>query len=73
MDLSRYTDSELKLIDDIFKGQGAKYHIRPYNLFTLETPTGDNWDFDSLEEAKRNQYLFGGTITKGFKEAAGSS
>ena len=30
--------------------------------YTLETPDGDKWDFTSHEEAKRNQYLFGGTI-----------
>jgi len=67
-DLGQYTDGELQMIDDIFKGQGDKYRARPYNHFTLETPDGDKWDFGNLEEARRNQYLFGGTITKGFKD-----
>ncbi len=67
-DLEQYTDGELQMIDDIFKGQGDKYNARPYNRFTLETPDGDKWDFDNMEEARRNQYLFGGTITKGFKD-----
>ena len=67
-DLGQYTDDELQMIDDIFKGQGGKYHARPYNRFTLETTDGDKWDFDNMEEARRNQYLFGGTITKGFKD-----
>lgn len=67
-DLGQYTDGELQMIDDIFKGQGDKHHARPYNRFTLETPDGDKWDFDNMEEARRNQYLFGGTITKGFKD-----
>ena len=66
-DLSRYTTDELKMIDDILEGNGEKYHCRAYNKFTLETPDGDKWEFDNLEEARRNQYLFGGTITKGFK------
>lgn len=31
--------------------------------YKLETPDGDEWIFDDHEEAKRNQYLFGGKIT----------
>lgn len=30
----------------------------------LETPDGDKWVFDDLEEARRNKYFFGGTITE---------
>ena len=30
--------------------------------YTLETPDGDKWDFDTEEEARRNKYLFGGSI-----------
>lgn len=67
-DLSQYTTDELKMIDDIFKGNGEKYHCRAYDLFTLETPDGDKWEFNNLEEARRNQYIFGGKIIKGFKE-----
>lgn len=67
-DLSRYTNEELTMIKDIFEGNGAKYKPRPYNLFTLETTDGDIWEFDNLEEARRNQYIFGGKITKGFRE-----
>lgn len=66
-DLNRYTTGELEMINDVLSGNGEKHHCRPYDLFILETPDGDKWQFDNLEEARRNQYLFGGTITKGFK------
>lgn len=62
------TRNELKMVNDIFTGNGDKYEVKPYNLFTLRTIHGDVWEFDTLEEARKNLYIFGGTITKGFKE-----
>ena len=32
--------------------------------FILYTNYGDVWTFDNEEEAKRNKYIFGGTIKK---------
>lgn len=32
-----------------------------YILFTKD---GDKWEFDDLEEARMNQYIFGGKIVK---------
>lgn len=32
--------------------------------YILETRDGDRWEFDNLEEAERNKYIFGGFITK---------
>ena len=32
------------------------------NKYQLETPNGDTWAYDDLEDARRDQYLFGGTI-----------
>jgi len=31
-------------------------------MFRLTTRDNDIWDFDTLEEARKNQYIFGGTI-----------
>lgn len=31
--------------------------------YILETTYGDIWKYDDLDEAKRDQYIFGGTIT----------
>ena len=31
-------------------------------MWILTTNDGDVWEFDTLEEAKRNQYIFGGAI-----------
>lgn len=31
--------------------------------YVLTTPGGDVWEFDTLEEARKNQYIFGGKIT----------
>ena len=30
----------------------------------LTTRDGDIWEFDDLEEARKNQYIFGGIIEK---------
>ena len=32
--------------------------------YELETPDGDIWNFDTLEEARKNKYIFGGKITR---------
>ena len=32
--------------------------------YVLYTGDGDKWEFDDLEEARRNQYIFGGTIVE---------
>ena len=31
-------------------------------MWILETPDGDRWEYDNLEDARRDQYIFGGTI-----------
>lgn len=31
-------------------------------MFRLTTRDNDIWDFDDLEEARKNQYIFGGVI-----------
>lgn len=31
--------------------------------YELSTPNGDIWKFDTLEEARKNKYIFGGEIT----------
>lgn len=31
-------------------------------MYRLTTRDGDVWDFEDLEEARRNQYIFGGKI-----------
>ena len=31
-------------------------------MYRLRTRDGDVWEFDDLEEARRNQYIFGGEI-----------
>ncbi len=33
-------------------------------MYRLTTSDGDVWDFDDLGEARKNQYIFGGTIKK---------
>ena len=33
-------------------------------MWKLETTAGDVWTFETLDEARRNQYIFGGKITK---------
>ncbi len=39
-------------------------------MFKLETADGDNWVYETLDDARRSQYIFGGKITeeKGEKE-----
>lgn len=32
--------------------------------FILETRDGDIWEFDNLEEARKNKWIFGGKIIK---------
>jgi hypothetical protein len=34
------------------------------SMYRLTTRDGDVWEFDELEEARRNKYIFGGTIEK---------
>lgn len=31
-------------------------------MYRLTTRDGDVWEFEDLEEARKNQYIFGGTI-----------
>ena len=31
-------------------------------MYRLTTRDGDVWEFDDLEEARKNQYIFGGKI-----------
>lgn len=31
-------------------------------MYRLTTRDGDIWDFDELEEARKNRYIFGGKI-----------
>ena len=33
-------------------------------MYRLTTRDGDVWIFDGLEEARKNQYIFGGKIEK---------
>ena len=33
-------------------------------MYRLTTRDGDVWDFEDLEEARKNQYIFGGRIEK---------
>ena len=37
--------------------------------YILTTNDGDVWEFDSLEEARKNKYIFGGKITVKYEEA----
>lgn len=32
--------------------------------YTLITSDGDRWEFDNEDEARRNQWIFGGTVIK---------
>mgnify|MGYP000980884053 CR=1 FL=1 len=34
------------------------------DMYRLTTRDGDVWDFEDLEEARKNQYIFGGRIEK---------
>ena len=34
------------------------------NKYVLITPDGDHWDYNDKEDAKRTQYIFGGTIVE---------
>lgn len=36
-------------------------------MYRLTTRDGDIWDFDDLEEARKNKYIFGGTIEEIYK------
>lgn len=33
-------------------------------MYRVETPDGDVWNYDDLEDAQRATYIFGGTITE---------
>lgn len=33
-------------------------------MYRLTTRDGDVWEFEDLEEARKNQYIFGGTIVE---------
>lgn len=37
--------------------------------YILTTNDGDVWEFETLEEARKNKYIFGGTITVKYEEA----
>lgn len=32
-------------------------------IYILITRNGDKWEYDNKEDARRDQYIFGGTIT----------
>jgi hypothetical protein len=36
--------------------------------YILETSYGDKWEYDSLEEARRDLYIFGGKIYEEVKQ-----
>lgn len=62
--MAKFVESPLGGHTAIMAAAGERYRI----TYTLETPDGDVWEFDNLEEARRNQYIFGGTITKNLEE-----
>ena len=33
-------------------------------IYIVETPDGDVWRYEDMEDARRAVYIFGGTITK---------
>ena len=39
-------------------------HRKERTMYRLTTRDGDVWDFEDLEEARKNQYIFGGIIEK---------
>lgn len=64
--MSEYSEKELIMIKDILEGNGEKYHVKPNRKtkYVLNTPEGDKWTYDDLESARRDQYIFGGKISK---------
>ena len=33
-------------------------------MYILITPAGDRWEYEELEDARRDQYIFGGRIVE---------
>lgn len=58
---TKYTDSHTNKTTAI-EAWKIKDGVYTEPKYRLETPDGDKWEFDDYEEAKRNQYLFGGSI-----------
>lgn len=58
---------------DLYNEERLQEESETKDLFILETPDGDLWGFDDEEEARRNQYLLGGKITRASQRKAGNN
>lgn len=55
---------DFEITDTVLMMQNELNHMKKGERmkYILETPDGDRWEYDNLEDARRDQYIFGGTI-----------